>query len=94
MITPPPHEPGLLPRWLAEKGANIIIAGGMGKRAQDLFTEQGIKVVTGAPVAAPDQLVTQYLGSSPGNRRQHLRPLKIRSMPVIHANPPSMRRNG
>jgi predicted Fe-Mo cluster-binding NifX family protein len=64
MLTPPPHEPGVLPKWLAEKGANIIIAGGMGKRAQDLFTEQGIKVVTGAPVAAPDQLVSHYLGST------------------------------
>ncbi len=30
-LTPPPHEPGLLPRWLAEKGATCIIAGGMGR---------------------------------------------------------------
>ena len=25
-ITPPPHEPGLLPAWLAEKGVTDIIA--------------------------------------------------------------------
>ena len=41
MLTPPPHEPGVLPRWLHEQGANVIIAGGMGQRAQSLFTENG-----------------------------------------------------
>ncbi len=61
MLTPPPHEPGVLPRWLHELGANIIIAGGMGARAQDLFNENGIKVITGAPMDPPESLVNQYL---------------------------------
>jgi predicted Fe-Mo cluster-binding NifX family protein len=61
MHTPPPHEPGLLPRWLHGMGANIIIAGGMGARAQQLFKENGISVVTGAPMDAPEVLVNQYL---------------------------------
>jgi predicted Fe-Mo cluster-binding NifX family protein len=61
MITPPPHEPGLLPRWLHEQGATVIIAGGMGQRAQGLFAENGIKVVVGAPAEAPDALVRAYL---------------------------------
>ncbi len=26
-LAAPSHEPGLLPRWLAEQGANLIIAG-------------------------------------------------------------------
>jgi len=30
-IDAPPHRPGLLPRWLAEKGATDVIAGGMGQ---------------------------------------------------------------
>ncbi len=47
--TPPRHEPGVLPKWLAEKGANVIIGGGMGMRAQNLFAEQDIQVVVGAP---------------------------------------------
>ena len=29
---PPAHEPGILPKWLHEKGVNVIIAGGMGMR--------------------------------------------------------------
>ncbi len=61
---PPPHEPGGLPRWLAEKGANIIIAGGMGQRAQDMFTSNGIKVVIGAPAIEPRLIAEQYLSDS------------------------------
>jgi predicted Fe-Mo cluster-binding NifX family protein len=64
MHTPPPHEPGVLPRWLHEMGANIILAGGMGARAQELFNENGIKVVIGAPMDAPEPLVNQYLSGN------------------------------
>ena len=60
-LTPPPHAPGLLPRWLHEQGATTIIAGGMGSRAQDLFSEHGITVITGAPVDTPTALVTAFL---------------------------------
>ncbi len=63
-IDAPPHEPGLLPRFLAGKGAEVIIAGGMGQRAQSLFVEQGIKVVVGAPAEAPEKLVTDYLAGT------------------------------
>jgi ATP-binding protein involved in chromosome partitioning len=62
--TPPPHEPGLLPRWLRDLGVNVIIAGGMGQRALGLFAERGIKVVTGAPNLAPEVLVQSYLEGS------------------------------
>ena len=58
---PPPHEPGLLPKWLAEKGVTTVIAGGMGMRAQNLFSGHGIKVVTGAPNDTPEILVANYL---------------------------------
>lgn len=44
----PPHEPGLLPRLLAGEGVNVVITGGMGARAQDLFAQQDIQVITGA----------------------------------------------
>lgn len=63
-VTPPPHEPGVLPKWLGEKKVNVIIAGGMGKRAQDLFSNQGIKVVVGAPQDTPEVTVTDYLSGS------------------------------
>ncbi|MDD5706286.1 MAG: iron-sulfur cluster carrier protein MrpORP [Kiritimatiellae bacterium] len=64
MLTPPPHEPGVLPKWLHEQGANVIIAGGMGQRAQALFAENGIKVVVGAAADAPEEIVSQYLAGT------------------------------
>ena len=60
----PPHEPGLLPRWLSEHGAQLIIAGGMGQRAQMLFHEQGIEVMVGAPAQEPEKLVSDYLAGN------------------------------
>jgi predicted Fe-Mo cluster-binding NifX family protein len=39
----------------------MIIAGGMGSRAQGLFAESGIQVITGAPSEAPEVLVKNYL---------------------------------
>ena len=59
--TAPPHEPGVLPRWLAEKGVDLVIAGGMGNRAQELFRAQGIEVIIGAPAQKPVELVQTYL---------------------------------
>jgi ATP-binding protein involved in chromosome partitioning len=63
-VTPPPHEPGLLPRWLKEQGATVIIAGGMGQRAQGLFAENGIQVVVGAEAVPVEDLVRQHLAGS------------------------------
>jgi len=57
----PPHEPGLLPQWLHEKGANVIITSGMGPRAQQLFAQLGIEVVLGATGGTAEELVAAYL---------------------------------
>jgi ATP-binding protein involved in chromosome partitioning len=59
--TPPPHEPGLLPKWLAGQDVTLVIAGGMGGRAQGLFTDKGIEVVVGAQPALPEETVIAYL---------------------------------
>jgi ATP-binding protein involved in chromosome partitioning len=61
---PPPHEPGVLPRWLGDLGVNLIIAGGMGQRALSLFAENGIKVITGSPSQEPETLVQGYLSGN------------------------------
>jgi ATP-binding protein involved in chromosome partitioning len=60
-VDSPPHQPGLLPGWLGEQGANLIIAGGMGSRAKSLFEENGIEVVVGAPCETPERVVEQFL---------------------------------
>ena len=61
LVTPPPHEPGALPKWLAGLQVELIIAGGMGQRAQQLFTQNQIDVVVGAPVDSPEELASAYL---------------------------------
>jgi len=61
---PPPHAPGVLPQWLKEQGVDVVIAGGMGQRAQALFAEQGIEVVVGAPAETPEDLVRRHLAGT------------------------------
>ena len=60
-LIPPPHEPGVLPKWLHDLGAKVVIAGGMGARALDLFAQNDIKVVVGASPEDPERIVTEYL---------------------------------
>ena len=60
----PEHQPGLLPRWLHERQATVIIASGMGGRAQGLFAQNGIQVVIGAPSEEPEAIAEAYLNGS------------------------------
>lgn len=60
-VEAPPHEPGLLPSWMAKRGVGQIIAGGMGARARDLFSQNGICVLVGAPNETPEKLVRDFL---------------------------------
>ena len=56
----PGHKPGFLPVFLNDKGVNVIISGGMGGGAVDIFNEKNIEVITGASGKAED-LATSYL---------------------------------
>ncbi len=61
MMPPPSHEPGVLPRWLYEQGADVVIAGGIGESAKGLLKQNGIEIIIGAPMDAPEVLANQYL---------------------------------
>ena len=63
MQTPPTHEPGVLPQWLAQQDVKVVIAGGMGSRAQALFQHSGIQVVVGASTDDPKKLVESFLNN-------------------------------
>ncbi len=63
-VDAPPHQLGLLPPWLAERGVDRIIAGGMGQRAKELFAGHGIEVTVGAAVETPEKLVSDYLAGT------------------------------
>ena len=60
-VTPPGHEPGVLPAWLAAQGVSTVIASGMGSRAQGLFQQNRIEVVIGALESDPEKAVLSYL---------------------------------
>lgn len=62
-IDPPVHQPGVYPRFLAEQGVKVIIAGGMGQKAQDLFAQNNIRVFMGVQSGAPSKLVEEYFSS-------------------------------
>lgn len=47
-VESPEHQPGVLPRFLSEMGADYVISGGMGPMAQDLFRKLNIEPVIGA----------------------------------------------
>jgi len=64
LVSSPGHEPGLLPGWLAEQGVSVVIAGGMGSRAQDLFNQNRIKVVTNVLESDPEQAVLGHLAGT------------------------------
>lgn len=60
----PPHERGVFPRWLHEKGANVILAGGMGTKAVQMFEHFGVQVVAGARGEDPEAIVRSFLNNT------------------------------
>jgi len=61
LIPSPGHQPGLLHEWLAEQGVSVVIANGMGSRAQSLFQQSHIQVIIGAMENDPEKAVLSYI---------------------------------
>ena len=61
MVASPGHQPGLLPAWLAEQGVSVIIASGIGSRAQGIFRENRIQVIIGTLEGDPEKAVLDYV---------------------------------
>ncbi len=60
-VEPPPHEPGALPRWLRDQGVDVVIASGMGRRAQMFFEQFGVRTVVGAEPDDPLRVARAFL---------------------------------
>jgi predicted Fe-Mo cluster-binding NifX family protein len=56
------HAPGQVPAFIHSQGANVMLAGGMGRRAVDFFQQHGIEVATGAS-GTVRQALQSYLAS-------------------------------
>ncbi len=61
VVASPPHQPGVLPAWIADNGADVVITRGMGPRAVELFRERGVEVVLGAPSLEPGAVAGAYV---------------------------------
>ncbi|MFA7166395.1 MAG: iron-sulfur cluster carrier protein MrpORP [Desulfoplanes sp.] len=64
LLTPPSHEPGVFPKWVAEQGADLVITGGMGARAQSLFTDAGVKVLVGVEGGSPEEIAMGFMNGT------------------------------
>lgn len=56
----PGHKPGFLPNFLADMGVEVIISGGMGGGAVDIFNERNVEVIIGIQ-GDPTEAVEKYL---------------------------------
>lgn len=59
-IPNPGHQPGFLPQYLSAKGVRVIVAGGMGPRAQGLFAQKGIDTIIGIQ-GTVDEAIDKFL---------------------------------
>jgi len=55
------HQPGQVPQFIHQQGADVMLTGGMGGRALAFFAEYGIQAATGAN-GSVRQALEQYLG--------------------------------
>jgi predicted Fe-Mo cluster-binding NifX family protein len=75
----PHHQPGEVPRFISTLGADVMIAGGMGRRAIMFFEQLGIEGVAGA-YGTVQQVVDAYLsgrlrGAEPcAESKAHMQP--------------------
>ncbi len=58
----PGHRPGFLPNFLADRGVEVIIAGGMGGGAVEIFNERNVEVIVGAQGEAKTAVLAYLKG--------------------------------
>lgn len=69
-IPNPGHRPGFLPKFLKENEVDVIISGGMGSNAVNIFNENGIDVIIGVS-GENQELVKEYIA---GNLKSKVSP--------------------
>lgn len=60
VIRNPGHQMGLIPKFLNEQGVNVVIAGGMGRRAIGFFNQYGIETIVGV-TGSVDEVIQKIL---------------------------------
>ncbi len=60
-LVPPPHAPGVIPKWLGEQGVTVVMAGGVGQKAIDIFGQYNIEPIIGVAEKPPQELINDFL---------------------------------
>ncbi|MBD3226932.1 MAG: dinitrogenase iron-molybdenum cofactor [Candidatus Lokiarchaeota archaeon] len=60
VIPNPGHQMGLIPKFLNEQGVDVVIAGGMGRRAIGFFNQYGIETIVGV-TGSIDEVIQKIL---------------------------------
>jgi len=55
------HVPGVVPQFIKEQGAQVMVAGGMGPRAIELFNQFGIEAITTGIQGSLEAILNAYL---------------------------------
>ncbi len=63
VLNNPGHQPGFIPEFLRQKEVDCIIAGGMGRRAEELFASVGIEMIVGV-TGAVDEVIEKIIGGT------------------------------
>ncbi len=61
VTTPPDHAPGVFPKWLAQHGTNVVIAGSIGTHARNQLAVDKIQLYAGVTAAEPDVVIAVFL---------------------------------
>ena len=60
-MTPPPHEPNIIPQWLIENKADVVLTGGIGEKAEAMLKNNKVAVVKGVSGEDIEKIVKDYL---------------------------------
>ncbi len=63
-LTPPPHEPNVIPQWLAENKADIVLTGGIGPKAETILNNNKVAVIKGVSGEDIEKIVIDYLNDN------------------------------
>ena len=61
ILTPPPHAPGVLPKWINQNGVTELLTASMGERAKKILDYFNVEVHLGTPELPADELMEKYL---------------------------------
>jgi predicted Fe-Mo cluster-binding NifX family protein len=74
ILTTPDHQPGVLPKWLANHNTEVVVASAIGERALIMLAEAGIETRLAADEMTPNELAVACLqGKLPRVNRENSR---------------------